>query len=99
LPIEQLWIGNRLLSNIKTRELTIEQAEVTLSLEKTRLVFALIGKELYWVPNNTKPDIWRHFCNGLIDSLAINLHWKITEYIISEWVAYDNFPIVLIELF
>jgi len=88
-----------LLSNIKIRELTIEQAKIVLLLEKTRLVFALMGKELYWVPNNLKFDLWLHFCNGSIDSLAINLHWKITNYLISEWLAYDKFPIILIELF
>ena len=68
-------------------------------MEKARLVFALVGKELYWVPNNLKFDLWLYFCNGSIGSKALNLHCQVTDYLISEWLAYDKFPIILIELF
>jgi hypothetical protein len=88
-----------LLSNIKIKDLTMEQAKPILSLEKTRLVFVLEGKELYWIANNAKFDFWADFSNGCIDSVAINFHWQVTDYLISLWKAYDGFSIVLVELF
>ena len=60
LPIQELWIGQRLISTIKERDLNADEIRNLLrSGVAFRFVIADVGKPLEWIPNIETYDFWK----------------------------------------
>jgi len=101
LPIQELWAGQRLISTIKIRDLTLDNIVSLLRINDIRLAVADVGKELWWVPNNKKYEVWK---NEIKPHLAVQENRNSLDdfpgsyfYIASEWRSYSGATIVLLE--
>jgi hypothetical protein len=99
LPLEELWIGRRLVSTIKVRDLRPSEIADRLRSGMVRFVIADVGKPLEWIPNNERYDFWK---DELQRHLATDDKTMLEDfpgnycYFASEWKSYDGDTIILL---
>ena len=100
LPLSELWVGSRLISTIKCRDLDSAAVVELLRAQPVRFVVADVGKPLDWIPNNETYDFWKTEAR---DHLAKNDGPNYLEtfpggycYFASEWKSYEGDKIILL---
>jgi hypothetical protein len=101
IPAQELWAGQRLVSTIRLRNLTIDDITSLLRAGEVRFVVADVGKELRWVPNNERFDFWKNEVKPHLttreDRKGLDEFPDSYFYIASEWQSYSGETIVLLE--
>lgn len=102
LPVEELWVGQRLVSTIKVRDLDASEIVDLLRSEVVRFVVADVGKPFEWIPNNERYDFWKDEVKARLSSpeSKATLEEFPDEYcyFASEWKSYDGDTIILLSI-
>lgn len=99
LPLEELWVGQRLISTIKIRDVGAAAIADHLRTGKVRFVVADIGRPLEWIPTSETFDFWKE---ELQPHLATSEGAKLQDfpdnycYFASEWRSYFGETIILL---
>ena len=101
LPIQELWIGQRLISTIKERDLDADEIRGLLRSGITcRFVIADVGQPLEWIPNIQTYDFWKREVKAHVAKADGR---KTLEefpggyfYYASEWKSYEGETIIVL---
>jgi len=99
MPIEEIWEEQKLISNIKLRDVGSTDITDLLRSNSVRFVVADVGKPFQWIPQNEKFDFWK---------TAVKAHLAEPEskafledfpneycYYASEWKSFEGESIIL----
>jgi hypothetical protein len=100
LPLDELWVGPRLVSTIKVRDLAGNAIREMLRSSSIRFAVADVGRPLQWIPDNETFDFWKtevkpHPADP--EARAVLEQFPDSYcYFASEWKSYDGETIVLL---
>ena len=100
LPIQELWIGQRLMSTIKERDLDTDEISSLLSSGVAwRFVIADVGKPLEWIPNIETYDFWQREVKAHVAKPDGRVMFEEFPgsyfYYASEWKSYEGETIIV----
>ena len=99
LPLEELWVGQRLISTIKVKDLGPSEIAARLRAGMVRFVIADVGRPLEWLPTNERYEFWK---DELQSHLATTENVILEDfpgsycYFASEWKSYVGETIILL---
>lgn len=59
MPVEEIWAGQKLVSNTKLRDVGVTNIKDLLRLRSVRFAIADIGKSFEFIPDNESYNFWK----------------------------------------
>lgn len=102
LPLAELWVGQRLISTIKVRDLGPSEIADHLRAGRVRFVIADMGKPLEWIPINERYEFWKEELRPHLaptfptENMCLDDFPDSYCYFASEWKSYVGETIILL---
>lgn len=100
MPVEEIWEGQKLVSNLKFRDLGNTDIAALLRSGTARFVIADIGKPFKWIPKNEEFSFWKtevktHLAEPESESVLEDFPNQYFYYA-SEWKSFNGESIILL---